>query len=228
MRFLTPAPTDSLQINPSRPLLDLLQAEKCTGSRSRTNVANLLPRLRAGQMGIPEWPRAALSGPSLVNGALPRPRVKECAVTVGEFCERHATADNPGVKQADFTNRLVQILCNLLQFFVRDPNRTGSTRAAVTTLGAGEIKPIPVPWLSVCGLSFSLIVLRAVGHEKLSRGNSAGEASGHRGFFPGPGNGKEHGNHQQLYKDKAGEVEQSSFSEAVRMQTRSQFIHTEP
>jgi hypothetical protein len=52
------------------------------------------------------------------------------------------------MKQPDFANRLVEILSNFQQFFVRNPHSPRGSRAAVATLSTRELKPFFVPRLS--------------------------------------------------------------------------------
>ena len=50
------------------------------------------------------------------------------------------------MKQADFSYRLVEILGDLQQFVIRDPDNSRRTCTAVPALSTRELQPIFEPW----------------------------------------------------------------------------------
>lgn len=133
-------------VDPLCSLFDLFKAEKRPVPCSRTGIADFFPRGRAFQVRIPERPGPTLDWPCLVDRAIPRLRVKKRAVSVRKLCQRNSAADDASVKQADFSDRLIEILGDFQQFIIRHPDDSRSTCTAVSALSTRELQPVLEPW----------------------------------------------------------------------------------
>ena len=76
-----------------------------------------------------------------------RLRIKEGAVAVFVLRQRNASTNPSGVKQTDLTNRLVQMISDLLQLVISDPDDARRPGTAITTLAARKLQTVPVPRL---------------------------------------------------------------------------------
>ncbi len=135
----------ALHVDPLRTLFNLLETEKRSFASAGANVTDFLPRFRALEMGIPERPCSALHWSSSINHAFSTSRIEKRAVAVGKFRQRQSAADNAGMKQPNFSDGLSEILGDLQQFLIRHPDDSGSSCAAVSALGTGELQSVLVP-----------------------------------------------------------------------------------
>ena len=140
------SPRKFLHVDPFCSLFDLFQAEKCSLPCPGTGIADLFPCARVFEVRIPEWPGPALHRPGFVDRAISGFWVEKCAVSVGKLRQGNSPPDDSGVKQADFSDRLIKILGDFQQFIVRHPDDSRSTCTAVSTLRARELQPVFEPW----------------------------------------------------------------------------------
>ena len=126
-------------VDPFCSLFDLFQAEKSPLPCPGTGVTDFFPGGRAFKVRIPEWPSPTLDRPGFVDRAISGLRVKKRAVAVRELCQRNAPSDNSSVKQADFSDRLIEIFGDLQQFVVGHPDNSRRACTTVTALSAREL-----------------------------------------------------------------------------------------
>jgi hypothetical protein len=86
-----------------------------------------------------------LAGPGIVNFAFSRHIIEENAVTIAEFFEAPANSDFSRVLILEFLNRQFDNFCDRLGFRLVDPDVSGSTRAAITTLATSEFESVLIP-----------------------------------------------------------------------------------
>ena len=132
-------------VDPFCSLFDLFQAEKCPLPCPGTGVTDFFPRGGAFQVRIPERPGSTLDRPSLVDGTISGLRVEKRAVPVGKLRQGNSPPHNSGVKQADFSDRLIEILGDLQQLVVGYPDNSRRTCTAVSALSACELQPVFEP-----------------------------------------------------------------------------------
>jgi hypothetical protein len=101
-----------LHIDPFGPFFNLFQTEKSPFSSTRADVTDLFPGGGVLKMRVPERPGPALNWSSSINRALAASRIKECTVSVSEFCQRQSASHNTGMEQPDFSNWFSKIFGN--------------------------------------------------------------------------------------------------------------------
>lgn len=103
-------PHDFSHVDPFCSLFDLFQAEKRSLPCPGTSITDLFPCGRAFQVRIPERPSPTLDRPRFIDCAVPRLRVEERAVPICKLRQGNPAPDDSSVKQADFSDRLIEIL----------------------------------------------------------------------------------------------------------------------
>ena len=134
-----------LHIDPFCSLFDLFQAEKCPLPGSRAGITDFFPCGGAFEVRIPERPGPALDRSGFVDRAISGLRVEKRAVSVGKLRQGNSPSNDASVKQADFSDGLVEILCDLQQFIVGYPDNSRRTCTTVSALSACELKSVLEP-----------------------------------------------------------------------------------
>ena len=111
----------------------------------RTVHTCTLPFLFGSQIAVPKRPSPALTGAGSVNLAFSGHIIKENAVTIAEFLEAPSNPDLSCVLILEFLDWQINNFCDRLDFHLVDPDVSGSTRAAITTLATSEFESVLIP-----------------------------------------------------------------------------------
>lgn len=136
--------------------LDLMQG---AFPSSGTSLAGRLPRLWRPQVRIPEGPRAALSGASLIDFAFARFVVEEDAIPILQLDEALADPHQADIPLLEFRNRELGFGGHLGDVRPVEPDVAWGPGTAVATTGALETQALGIPGkflLSWLTLSHSL------------------------------------------------------------------------
>lgn len=115
--------------------LDVLEPIELAFPCARAFTLELLPGLSAAQILRPKGKSPALFRPCGIDGAT---LVEEYAVAVGFLDQRVAAPDLSHVFFSELGGLEIEKSRDFFGFGVRDPDVSGSARAAITTLGAFE------------------------------------------------------------------------------------------
>jgi hypothetical protein len=126
--------------------LDALQLIELSFAAARAFFACSLPILWCTQIGVPEWPSAALRRTTLINSAGFRFR-QEHTIAVWEFLQALANSYFSYVVMLELVDAHSQLPSDLLDFGIGYPNISGTATAAIPTLSARESQTIPIPRL---------------------------------------------------------------------------------
>src|ERR1022692_2861302 len=110
------------------------------------DFAGVLPILGRFDVALPEWPGAALAGPSGVDGAAGRLVVKN-TVAVRLLAQAAASMGDVRVHGGHLLGRLVQERGDGVDLFVGNPDVARRAGAAIAALGAAETQTAVIPGL---------------------------------------------------------------------------------
>jgi len=123
---------------------------KITLSHARAVRLSFLPRFRAFEVRVPEWPSAALRWSYWVDRASTGLPVEKGAISIGKLAQSEPTSAQPCMVDSEFADRNSAIIGDRLHFFFGDPYDPWPARTTVSTLCAFKTETLLIPRLGRC------------------------------------------------------------------------------